>query len=171
MSETRSDSRPRGTLRRTGGERGVIRMEDVYDTDIEDLWSAITDPERLARWLVEVEGDLRVGGEITTRFTSSWTGAGRIEVCEAPRRLQVALDQGDDDETVVEAVLVAEGERTRLVVEERGLSLIALAGHGAGWQAHLEDLVDHLAGREAGDWHERWVALTPGYDELLATLD
>lgn len=41
---------------------GVVRMEDRYDTSIEDLWPAITDPRRIARWYGAVEGDLRPGG-------------------------------------------------------------------------------------------------------------
>lgn len=41
---------------------------------------------------------------------------------------------------MVEAHLTADGERTRLVVEERGLPLDVLPFHGAGWQTHPEDL-------------------------------
>ena len=41
-----------GTLR-TGDGKGVVRMEDRFGTDIDDLWSALTDPGRLARWLGE----------------------------------------------------------------------------------------------------------------------
>jgi uncharacterized protein YndB with AHSA1/START domain len=51
-----------GSLRSVDGT-GVVRMEDRFDTDIDDLWSALTDPHRLARWLGEVDGDLRQGGE------------------------------------------------------------------------------------------------------------
>jgi uncharacterized protein YndB with AHSA1/START domain len=56
-----------GTLRIADG-KGVVRMEDRFDTDIDDLWSALTDPGRLARWLGEFEGDLRLGGEFRARF-------------------------------------------------------------------------------------------------------
>ena len=53
-----------GTLRSADG-RGVVRMQDRFDTDIDDLWSALTEPRRLARWIAEVEGDdLRPGGEV-----------------------------------------------------------------------------------------------------------
>lgn len=38
---------------------------------------------------------------------------------------------------------MAYGDQTRLVLEERGLPLEVLAGHGAGWQAHVEDLAIH----------------------------
>ncbi len=50
------------------GPPGVVRMQDRFDTGIDDLWSALTDPPRLARWLGEVEGDLRLGGEFRARF-------------------------------------------------------------------------------------------------------
>ena len=55
-----------GILRAADGQ-GVVRLEDRFDTDIDDLWSALTDPRRLARWLGEVEGDLREGGEFQAR--------------------------------------------------------------------------------------------------------
>src|SRR5215831_2716204 len=110
-----------GTMRRIDDKHGAVRVEDVYDTDLADLWSAVTEPDRLARWIATVDGDLRVGGIIQARFTSSWEGPGRIDVCDAPHRLVVTMQPGTDDEAVIEAVLVADGERTRLVVEERGL--------------------------------------------------
>jgi uncharacterized protein YndB with AHSA1/START domain len=51
-----------GSLRSAGGA-GVVRIEDRYATGIDDLWSALTEPGRLARWYGEVDGDLRPGGE------------------------------------------------------------------------------------------------------------
>jgi uncharacterized protein YndB with AHSA1/START domain len=149
---------------------GVIRLEDVYDTDISDLWSALTEPDRLARWFATVEGDLRVRGEFFARFRSSREAPGRIDVCRAPERLMVTIEPGTADETVMEAVLTAEGNRTRLVIENRGLRPDDLAAHGAGWQTHLEDLATHLAGGEPCDWHARWVELTPSYRVLARGL-
>lgn len=49
------DNRILGTLRSAGG-KGIVRMEDRFDTDIDDLWSALTEPHRLTHWLGEVEG-------------------------------------------------------------------------------------------------------------------
>ncbi len=46
----------------------VVRMQDRFDTDIDDVWSALTDPLRLARWVAEVAGDLRLGGEFYQRM-------------------------------------------------------------------------------------------------------
>jgi hypothetical protein len=48
-SNARPGDRILGSLRSAGGQ-GVVRMEDRYDTGIDDLWSALADPGRLARW-------------------------------------------------------------------------------------------------------------------------
>lgn len=158
-----------GTTRATGDGRGAVRVEDVYDTGVDDLWDAVTDPGRLARWVAEVTGELRPGGRVHARFTSGWDGPGRIDVCEAPHRLAVTMSPGTPEETVIEAVLSAvpgsAAGRTRLVVEERGIPVGELGAHGAGWQAHVEDLAAHLAGRPAADWHTRWTELAPAYAE------
>ncbi|HYH72553.1 MAG TPA: SRPBCC domain-containing protein [Nocardioides sp.] len=83
-----------GTMRAVDETRGAVRVEDVYDTDIDDLWEACTTPERLARWIAEVSGDLRVGGMIHAVFTSTWTGPGRVEVCDAPHHLLLTMEPG-----------------------------------------------------------------------------
>ena len=79
-------------------------------------------------------------------FTSTWTGPARIEVCDAPHHLLFTSEPGTDEESQIEAWLTAEGSRTRLVVEERGLPVDQLHFYGAGWQVHLEDL-GRVAGR------------------------
>lgn len=76
---------------------GVVRVEDRYDTDIDDLWSSITDPERLARWYGKVEGDLRPGGAFTVYLESAdLEGIGRVDTCEPPRRLQITTRESDE---------------------------------------------------------------------------
>jgi uncharacterized protein YndB with AHSA1/START domain len=164
---TRTRARIVGTLRPEHG-KGVVRMEGRYDTDVDDMWSALTDPERLARWIGDVSGDLHVGGEFSARFTSTWEGVGRVDVCERPHRLSVTMSPGTAEETVIEAQLHGDGEATMLIIEERGLPLDSYADHGAGWQAHVEDLDTYLDGRERADWEGRWSELISSYRELAA---
>jgi uncharacterized protein YndB with AHSA1/START domain len=159
-----------GSLRRLNQASGTVRMEDVYATDIDDLWSAITDPSRLARWLATVEGDLRPGGRVDVWFTSNSGGPARIDVCDPPRRLLVTLGPDTPEETAIEALLTPVGDQTRLVIEQRGIPLGELAAHGAGWQAHVEDLATYLAGREPDPWQPRWAELTPAYEQLGSDL-
>src|SRR5712672_872837 len=140
-SSARGSGRILGTLRSADG-KGVVRMEDRFDTDIGDLWSALTDPHRLARWMGEVEGDLRLGGEFRARFfASGWEGTGRVEACEPPQRLLVLTrEAGEPAEHAIEATLTADGDQTILVIEERGMAMDLLAAYGAGVQVHVEDL-------------------------------
>ncbi|HLM88676.1 MAG TPA: SRPBCC family protein [Streptosporangiaceae bacterium] len=170
-SNARPGARILGSLRTADG-KGVVRMEDRFDTDIDDLWSAFTDPGRLARWLGEFEGDLRLGGEFRARFFSSgWEGTGRVDVCEPPRHLLVTTRHvRQADEHVVEATLTADGDHTILILEERGMPVNLLAAYGAGIQVHIEDLAAHLAGRERCDAEARWNELQPAYQDLAANV-
>src|SRR5262245_34148084 len=111
-----------GTLGVADG-RGVVRVQDRVPAGIEDVWSAITDPERLARWGGGVEGDLRLGGEFRARvFASGWDGTGRVAACEAPRRLLVATrEPSQPDEQLIEVTMTADGAGTIVAWEERGV--------------------------------------------------
>lgn len=160
-----------GSLRSADG-KGAVRMEDRFDTDIDDLWSALTDPRRLARWMAEVEGDLRLGGEFRAHiFASEWEGTGRVEECEPPRRLLlVTMESDQPNESFIEVTLSADGDQTILVWEERGMPLDLLAAYGAGIQIHVEDLSAHIAGRERCVADARWNELTPAYEGLAANV-
>jgi len=158
-----------GSLRSADGA-GIVRMEDRYDTDFDDLWSAITDPRRLARWYGQVEGDLRPGGEFHGRL-EFWEGTGRVKACEPLRRLLVTTRGVDEPyDEVIEATLTADGDQTILVIETRGMPPDLIATYGAGYQIHAENLAAHVAGRERVDSKARWAELTPPYQDLAANI-
>jgi uncharacterized protein YndB with AHSA1/START domain len=170
MTNAIGSARILGTLQSAEG-KGVVRMEDRFDTDIDDLWSALTDPGRLARWIGEVEGDLRLGGEFHARFfASGWEGTGRVEACERPRHLLLQTNDPDEPfEHFMEATLTADGDQTVLVWEERGMPIAHLAAYGAGIQIHVEDLADYIAGHDRREaTRERWENLRPAYEALAA---
>ena len=169
-SNAQGSNRILGSLRSADG-KGIVRMEDRYDTDIDDLWSALTDPRRLARWIGEVEGDLRPGGEFHARVRDAGERTGRVDACEPPRRLLLTMrdpdpQPGQPEETVIEAQLTADGGQTILVLEEQGMPLDLLAAYGAGIQVHVEDLAAHIAGRGRCDAQTRWNELLPAYQDL-----
>jgi len=159
-----------GSLHSVDGE-GVVRMEDRFDTGIDDLWGAITDPDRLARWYGEVEGELFQGGEFRLRITLSGERTGRIEACEPPQRLLLTMRDpdrrpGQPEQLVNEAQLTAEGAQTRLVWEVRGMPVDLLPAYGAGIQIHLEHLADYVSGRELHIDDARWDELFAAYEAL-----
>jgi uncharacterized protein YndB with AHSA1/START domain len=179
-SNARPGTRILGSLRAEDGN-GVVRIEDRYGTGIDDLWSALTDPGRLARWYGQVDGDLRPGGEFRLRIEADgWDGTGRVTACEPPRRLLVTTIETDESwregqgaqpfEEAIEATLTPDGDQTILVIEVRGLPLDKIAFYGAGWQIHAECLAAHLAGRERGNTEARWDDLVPPYQDLAAKI-
>ena len=159
-----------GKLRSAEG-KGVVRIEDRFDTDVTDLSSG-DDPGRLSDWIGKVEGDLRLGGEFRFSFFATGSeGAGRVEACEPPRRLLLTMALGQPEEDVIEATLAKDGDQTILVWEERGMPLDQVAAYGAGVQIHVEDLAAYLAGRERReDVKTRWDELQSAYQGLATNL-
>ena len=169
-----------GSLRSTDNG-GIVRIEDVFDTDADDLWSAITQPERLARWYGEIEGDLTVGGLYTMYLQGPGLyGVGRIETCEPPRHLRVVSAETDESwrlgddlpdlDGFAEVTLTRDGERTTLVIETGWMPVDQIAFYGVGWQLHVEHLAAYLAGSDNYDEQARWQELEPSYLELAAAL-
>jgi uncharacterized protein YndB with AHSA1/START domain len=152
-----------GTLHSLGGV-GLVRMNARYESDIEDVWSALTIPERLARWYGTVQGDLRSGGEFTAHIPmSGWDGQGRIEACDSPRYLRLTMWEEAGKETVVTATLSADGDDTSLAIEVRGVPVDFAWAYGTGWHRHAESLAVHLAGGEYVKSETRWDELEPIY--------
>src|SRR6476659_8869360 len=148
-----------GSLRSADGA-GMVRIEDRYDTDIDDLWSAITDPDRLARWFGEVDGELSLGGEFRVHIADAGERTGQVEACDAPQRLEVTTRETDESyrrgqgvppfDAAWDITLTADGDQTTLVIEVKGMPLDKIAFFGVGWQIHAENLAAYLAGREPG---------------------
>ncbi len=133
--DTHAGARIQGSLRSADG-KGIVRMEGRFDTGIDDLWSALTDRDRLASWLGVFDGDLRLGGGCRWHFYASGAdGAGRVETCEPRQRLVVVVTKGVDedepDEQVWELALAADGDQAVLVIEQDGVPLEWIGAFGA----------------------------------------
>jgi uncharacterized protein YndB with AHSA1/START domain len=166
---------PFGTIRVDAG-RGAVRFERTYDTSAEDLWTALTDPERLRRWFADVSGDLRVGGAFLIVFDhtdETQRTSGRVLECVAPTRLVVTWEFADEGESKMTVDLVERDGRTVLTFDHASLPLASAAGYGAGWQTYLEQLEAHVANRPSRgpDWGEREATLQPLYAAQLARLE
>jgi uncharacterized protein YndB with AHSA1/START domain len=169
-----------GTLGLADG-LGLVRLEVRLVYSIAEVWSAITDPSRLALWHARVEGDLRPGGEFRILVEADdWEGTGRVVACEPESLLLVTRRESDDSwrrgrgappfDAHTEVRLVPDGSATILNLEVRGLPPGPLAAFGAGWQIHVENLAAYLAGDDRGDTEARWMELIPAYEAQAAGL-
>ena len=158
---------------RVDGERRAVRFERRYDATPAEVWSALTEPERLARWLADAELDLRVAGEYVLRFSGEDQGRttrGEVVAIEPERLLELTWLSPGEEDTVLRFELRPDDEGTILVLDHRGLPVEAAPGYGGGWQAHLEALEAHLRAESQPDWWGRYKELRPLYEAQEASL-
>jgi uncharacterized protein YndB with AHSA1/START domain len=161
-----------GQLRVDGDRRGV-RFERRYEATPAGVWSALTEPERLSRWLAEADLDLRVGGKYILRFMGEDEGQttrGEVVAVEPERLLELTWLYPGENDTVVRFELRPDGDGTILVLDHRGLPVEAAPGYGGGWHAHLEALEAHLGAGGEPDWWGRYKELRPLYEAQGAAL-
>ena len=73
------------------GELRTLTIAQTYDTDLDDLWDACTNPERIPRWFLPVTGDLKEGGT----YALEGNAHGTIEACDAPNSFKATWEFGD----------------------------------------------------------------------------
>jgi uncharacterized protein YndB with AHSA1/START domain len=84
----------------------------------DEVWEALTDPERLEEWFAnEVELEVEEGGEGVFRWDDGEVRRARVDEVEPGRRFAFTWGEGED-ESVVTFTLEEVPDGTRLVVTE-----------------------------------------------------
>jgi uncharacterized protein YndB with AHSA1/START domain len=158
IDELQANTREVGSATLPAGEAKVVKLSRSYPADAEDVWDALTTPERLARWFLPVSGDLRVGGT----YQLEGNAGGEIRACEPPRRLQLTWimgpPEGPEDSSIVDVVLEPDpdlgGTRLTLthtaVVPPEMWDTFGPGAVGVGWELGVVSLAAHLEGQEIG---------------------
>ncbi|HUP17508.1 MAG TPA: SRPBCC family protein [Acidimicrobiia bacterium] len=142
----------REVTRRPGphGEEVSVLIRRTYDAAIADVWSALTDPNRMRRWFLPIVGDLRAGGN----FQLEGNAGGDIIACEPPHLLKVTFG---GPTSLVELRLSPETEdRTSLQLEHTVPIEFAQSGAGSlfvgpGWDGGFVALDLYLRGEVSDD--------------------
>jgi uncharacterized protein YndB with AHSA1/START domain len=137
-----------------------IERDILIDAPVEVVWAVVTEPEHISGWFGEsVDLDLTPGGEAVFRWTEYGSVQGRVERVEPPRFfsfrwvVRPGEDVGEDNSTLVEFSLRAEGQSTRLTVVESGFADLAgredenqghVDSHTRGWGLELGHLREYL---------------------------
>jgi uncharacterized protein YndB with AHSA1/START domain len=148
-----------------------VRLAREYDAPIDDVWDALTNPERISRWFLPISGDYRLGG----RYQFEGNAGGEIVACERPHRLKVTWAYGEAaseaDASELEVRLsTADGRVTRLELEHTAVvpdEMWAEYGPGAvgvGWEQGLLGLSLHLRGGSRAHDPVAWQLSAEGRD-------
>jgi len=170
VRQIESVQREVGSGRIAAGEGRQVRLRRTYDAPIDDVWDALTNPERIGRWFLPISGDYRLGG----RYQFEGNAGGEIVACEKPNRLVVTWVYGDTSDPAsvseVEVRLAAAGdEATTLellhtaVVPEEFWDQYGPGAVGVGWEGGLLALSLHLRGGSIDD-PQAWQLSEEGRD-------
>jgi uncharacterized protein YndB with AHSA1/START domain len=130
------------------GDARTVTVSQVYDADLEDLWDACTNPERIPRWFLPVTGDLRVGG----RYQLEGNASGEILRCDPPQGFDATWEYGDEVSWIELRLTPEPGGRTRFTLEhiahvdDERWAEFGPGAVGVGWDLAVIGLVLHLAG-------------------------
>jgi uncharacterized protein YndB with AHSA1/START domain len=132
-------------VERDGRTARVVVASRTFDTDIEDLWDAITNAERLPRWFAPVSGDFKLGGAYAVQGNAS----GTITRCEPPKRLALTWEFGGGV-SWVEVDLTPQGGDARLELRhiaypEAHWDQFGAGAVGIGWELGLLGLYLYLS--------------------------
>ena len=135
-----------GTRALEAGEARVATIANVYDTDVDDLWDAVTSAERIPRWFMPVTGDLKEGGS----YQLTGNASGTVTRCDPPRGFDATWEFGGQV-SWIEVRLTPEGEGTRFElthiahVQDEWWEQFGPGATGVGWDLALYGLRLHLA--------------------------
>jgi uncharacterized protein YndB with AHSA1/START domain len=131
------------------GETVTVVLRRSYPADAEDVWDALTNPERIRRWFMPISGDLRAGGN----FQLEGNAGGDLLECRPPAQLRLTFG---GEASVVALTLTQTGDDT--VVELEHSVPLEMAGSaagalyvGPGWDGGLLGLALHLRGEVTAD--------------------
>lgn len=137
---------------RDGAPVKVVTATRSYRAEPEDVWDALTNPERIPRWFMPISGDLRPGG----RFSLEGNASGEILECEPPRRLGITWEFGGQLSWVQVTLTDEHAGTTTLTLEHSAPPVpewdtFGPGAVGVGWDLALLGLGLHLESGETVD--------------------
>jgi uncharacterized protein YndB with AHSA1/START domain len=135
-----------------------VRFERQYPRPVETVWSALTDPARLADWMGISHIEPRVGGRFDLMIEGGHPMTGRVLVWEPPQILEFTWSNTHAPDSVVRYELAPEGDGTLLIFTHKGMPYENSALMLPGWHAYFARLGSLLDGavppRAKPGWRE-----------------
>ncbi|WP_221348350.1 SRPBCC family protein [Streptomyces beigongshangae] len=138
------------------GEAHVVTLGRTYDADVEDVWDACTDPERIPRWFLPVSGELRPGGT----YQLEGNAGGTVERCDPPKGFTATWEFAGNVSWIELRLTPAEDGGTRFELDhiapddDEKWERFGPGAVGIGWDMALVGLTLHLSSGAAVDPRE-----------------
>ena len=132
---------PTGQISRDG-ERLVLTITREFKAPIEDVWAAVTESERLGRWIGTFTGDPASGHVAFLMTAEGATEPEDMEIreCDPPQVLRVTSHVGED-QWHLDLTLDEHDGVTTLTFVQPGIDAVAAESVGPGWEYYLDRLV------------------------------
>jgi uncharacterized protein YndB with AHSA1/START domain len=161
----------RGVVTPEPDGRQRLEFRRSWPDPIEDVWTALTEPDRLARWIGTYDGERVVGGTGTFTMTHEKEQGGgepmRIVECDPPQRLVVQW-VGQEDWRL-EVALARDDDRTVLTFRQWFAADADVRDFAGGWHWYLDKFDAEVSGRpDPGEWDAFWAEVGPGYGAASA---
>ena len=134
------------------GEARTVVITRTYDAELEDVWDACTNPERIPRWFLPVSGALHVGGRYQLRRRG-----GKIERCDPPHSFAATWEFGANVSWIELRLSDVGDGRTRFELshiapgDDEHWAQYGPGAVGVGWELALLGLARHIASGVALD--------------------
>ncbi|WP_346620494.1 SRPBCC family protein [Blastococcus montanus] len=157
----------RGTVTTEDDGRQRLEFRRSWPDPIDDVWAALTEPDRMARWIGTYEGERRPGGTGTFTMTQEEQQIGEpmtIRECDPPRRVVVEWTQQETEDWSVALDLWTEDGRTELRFTQVFPAGADVADFAMGWHWYLDKLDAEVSGRPVpGGWETFSAEVGPAY--------
>ena len=123
-----------------------VKFDRIYNFSREQVWDAITNPEKLAIWFTDVEMDFVEGGKIMIRFRDAdkTESVGKIIRIKEPEVFEFSWE----DELATWELFEVGTSKCRLVLTNSSLGEKYAYSVPAGWHVLLDQLGRVLNGSE-----------------------
>lgn len=144
-------STPTGRIETEGGSHRLV-IERTFDAPIDDVWAAVTEPERMARWIGTWSGDPATKRVAFRMLFEDGDSSEDVEIreCDPPRRLAVTTYAGEFS-WQLELDLSERNGVTTLVFTQPGIDPAQAGDTGPGWEYYLDRLVLAETGGDPAD--------------------
>ena len=153
------------------GNAGVtIEFSIAIPVSPAKIWTALTDPATITKWLAEGDIDPVPGGRVHLTWPGKGEMHGTVRSINPPHQLSFSWIETNSSSEIAFHVVMVSPDESRLTLIQRGTTEDEAPGFAAGWHSHLESLHEVLTGgtTSSATRDVRYEELLPIYQAQLA---